>query len=54
LLTNKIDDDGLINREGRGVRSKQILERVDKMDKDLQESKKKATQDKGKKDNYSK
>lgn len=41
LLTNKIADDGIINREGKGVRDKSILERVEKMDKELNDTKKK-------------
>jgi hypothetical protein len=35
LLTNKIDDGGLINKEGRGARDQKILAAAQKLDQDI-------------------
>ena len=53
LITNKIDDEGIVNRKGRGVRDQKIMDQVDKMDREIEESRKKAGNEKSKKDLFS-
>lgn len=49
LITNKIEDDGLINKDGRGARDQSILATAQKLDQDIQTSRKGHADDKAKK-----
>ena len=40
LITNKVDDDGVTNRAGKGAQDEQILAKAIQLEKDGQESKK--------------
>ena len=56
LLNNKVDDDGVINKEGRGARAGAILERAKEMEAKAQDIRDKAKKDNsaaGKKAKYS-
>ena len=40
LIANKVDDDGVVNKDGKGTRNQQILENAQFMEKDKEQSKK--------------
>lgn len=56
LLNNQVDDDGVINKQGRGARAGAILERAKEMEAKAQDIRDKAKKDNsvaGKKAKYS-
>lgn len=40
LITNKVDDDGVTDKQGKGTRDQSILQRAQDMDKQLEQEKK--------------